>query len=85
MKNLHAKKSFSEFSDREIMFLILSNQVRILRQIQYLEQEVKNGKTEPLGHFSNTFKEMISNADSILKQSEEYLNQEDSEKGFLQF
>ena len=83
MEHLHSKQSLADFSDRELMLLILSNQVKIFRQIQYVEQQVKTGKIEALGLFENTFKEMLSSADDILSQSDRYLNQDDTDKGFL--
>ena len=84
-KDFHQKKSLSEFDDRELMLLILANQVKIFRQTQYLMQAIKNTEGEYLGFYSQTFKELVEDADDILNQADEHLDQEDEDKGFLKF
>jgi hypothetical protein len=85
MEHFHSKKSLKEFSDRELLLFILGNQVNLYRQTQYLMEAIKSGKTEPLGLYADTFHEVIGDIDDILKQAEEYLDQQDEEKGFLRF
>ena len=84
-KEFHQKKSLSEFDDRELMLLILANQVKIFRQTKYLMQAIKNTEGEHLGFYSQTFKELVQDADDILNQADEHLDQEDEDKGFLKF
>lgn len=84
-KEFHQKKSLSEFDDRELMLLILANQVKIYRQTQYLMQAIKNTEDKHLGFYSQTFKELVEDADDILNQADEHLDQEDEDKGFLKF
>jgi regulator of sigma D len=81
---MESKKSLDEFTDREMLLFILSNQVKIFRQIQYLQNEIKGEGHKPLGHYENTFKELIGATRDVLNQADDYLNQEDTEKGFLQ-
>jgi hypothetical protein len=85
MEHFHSKKSLKEFTDRELLLFILGNQINLYRQTQYLMQAIKNQDTEGLGLYSNTFHEVIGDIDEILKQAEEYLDQEDTDKGFLRF
>lgn len=85
MKDFHQKKSLTEFSDRELLLFILGNQVNLFRQTQYLQQQIKGGDTEPLGHFSETFKELVGDIDDILNQANKHLAKDDTDKGFLKF
>ena len=85
MKKYHQRKSLKEFSDRELLLFILSNQVTLYRQTQYLMNAVKDTEGKHIGFHSDTFKELIEHMDDILKQADEHLNQEDADKGFLAF
>lgn len=85
MKTLHSKKSFQDFTDRELMMLLLANQVKIFREIKYVMSQIKNGQIESAGLLSESFGEMISTADAIIEQSDEYLGKSDADKGFLHF
>lgn len=65
------------------MLFILGNQVALFRQSQYLQQQIKGGEHGRIGFFADTFKELAQDIDDILKQADEHLGQEDTDKGFL--
>ena len=85
MTDFNQKKSLDEFSDHELLLFILSNQVNIYREIERLKMQVETGEVKALGHYSNTFKELVADTRSILQQANEHMNQSDSDKGFLKF
>ena len=82
MKHYHSLKSLNDFSDRDLLLFILSNQIKIYRQTEYLMSQVKIGKIEGLGAFSHTFHDMLGSMDDVIKQSEEYLKKMMEIKGF---
>lgn len=84
-QKFHQKKSLKDFDDRELLLFIVSNQVNLFRQTQYLMQAIKDTEGKHLGLYADTFKELIQDTDDILHQANKYLNQEDEEKGFLAF
>lgn len=83
MSHLHSKQSLQEFSDRELQELILSNQIVLFRQTQYILNHLNGKGSDSLGFFRLSFEDMIRNVDDILKQSNDYLKQSDTEKGFF--
>lgn len=84
-KHYHSVKSLEDLNDRELLLFILSNQVNLFRQTQYLMNAIKGKEHEPLGLYANTFKELVQDVDDILEQAEEYMSQSNEDKGFLRF
>lgn len=83
-QSFKSRKSFADFSDRDLLLLILSNQVKIFRQTEYLMNEIKGKGAEPLGHYENTIGTLIKDSDSILQQAGHFMKRSDEDKGFLE-
>ncbi len=74
MDNLNEKSSLKEFSDREILELILANQVILLRRLTNIQDKVfstKDGDAYP--HFSDTFGSLYGDASAVKEGIDDYL------------
>jgi hypothetical protein len=72
------KKSLSDFSDRQLLELLLTNQIHIFRELRRLYDKVETGKDKGRGQYWITFKKLLEDNKTILKQSNDYLkNRED--------
>lgn len=72
-----SKTSLADFSDRELLELLLTNQLSIFREIRRIQEKMQTGKDKGRGQYWITFKKMMSAHSSILPQITEYLkNQE---------
>lgn len=78
MKSLLEKKSLEEFSDRELLLFILSNQVTLFRQTKYLMEAITKDE-KATGTFGEVFMKLTQDADDILEQAEEYLEKENKD------
>lgn len=85
MENLHSKKSLKEFTDRQLLLFIMANQVNIFREIERVQKMLNGDKDLGIGLYSESFKELISDTRDILNQAEQYMQQDNIEKGFLEF
>lgn len=83
MSDFNQKQSLSEFSDRELLLLILSNQVNIYREIEYLKTQLQTGENKGLGPYLGSFKDLVTKSRGVLQQADVYLKQDDTDKGFL--
>jgi hypothetical protein len=64
MERLINKESLDKFSDRDLLLLLLSNQIQIFKKIESIE-----------GSYDNAFRDLISDADHIIEQCNEYLSE----------
>lgn len=76
-KSLEEKESLSEYTDRELLLTILANQVTLSRKLDYLEQIVRNGKTDSLGaDYTKSVWELTRSNEKILEDYDKYLSGE---------
>ncbi|MFD0793216.1 hypothetical protein ACFQZX_06275 [Mucilaginibacter litoreus] len=68
MENLITKSSLNDFTDRELLELILANQVKVFRHLKRLEDD-----NSVEAHYSDSFGALAEDANSILEQIDEYL------------
>ena len=73
-KLLQDKTTLSEFTDREILLTILAHQVKIFRQLEYLEQRVTNGKIDSLGpDYTASIERLTQDNAKSLEEFDHYL------------
>lgn len=71
------KKSISEFSDRELLELLLSNQVQIFRKINELEIKISGQKDSGQGQVWISFKKLYENHSELIRMTNNYLANKD--------
>jgi hypothetical protein len=67
------KESIKDFSDRELMELLLSNQVLLFREIRYVRDWVEKGTMDGRGQYWISFMKMFRESEHILTQTDDYL------------
>ena len=71
---LREKKSLKEYSDRELLLTILAHQVKLSRDLQYLEQRVRTGKVDSLGpDYTASIEHLTQDNEKTLKEFDKYL------------
>jgi hypothetical protein len=72
-KIMQDKKSIKEFTDRELLELLLSNQVTLYREIRYVRDGVGKSKKVGRGQYWISFMNMFRASEDILAQTNDYL------------
>jgi hypothetical protein len=71
---LQDKTSLDQFTDRELLLTILAHQVKIFRQLEYLEQRVTDGKINSLGpDYTASIEKLTQDNAKSLKEFDQYL------------
>src|SRR5579862_884367 len=73
MSFMAIKNSLTDFTDRELLELLLCNQITISREVKRLYEKVETGKDSGRGQYWITFKKMLETEYSILEQVNNYL------------
>lgn len=71
------KQALKDFTDRELLELLLCNQIDIIREVKRIQDKLETGKTLGRGQFWITFKNMLTTKRSALTQIDEYLHNKD--------
>ncbi|MEZ4793466.1 MAG: hypothetical protein R2783_08420 [Gelidibacter sp.] len=83
---LNKIKSIDELHEKDLLQLLLSNQLNILRRIDFLEDLIKTKsgiKNSTVQTYDQAVSDMISNLSSGLERINEHLAQDDMDKGEL--
>lgn len=78
-------KSLDEIPEKEMLKLLFANQIQIMRQISLLQWHLdrkENNKLD-LTHFNEDVRMFVSKTDNFVESINEYLSQDDLEKGIL--
>ena len=81
--NLENKQSLDEFTDRELLMFILSNQVSIYRDICILQNKILGDNYRgDLGHNDYQFAHLLKQSDETIRVSNEYLKVKHTDREF---
>lgn len=83
MNDLMSKKSLDEFSEKDLLKLVLSNQIVIIRRMERLFEKMEGVTPRDLGNYSDTFGGLVRSSLDVLRLSNEFLRLPDEEKGSL--
>ncbi len=72
------KKSISEFSDRQLLELLLSNQVQIFRKLNELDLKIEGKKDNGQGQLWISFKKLYDNHDELIRLTNAYLSDKEN-------
>lgn len=86
--NLDKIKSIDELNEKDLLKLILSNQLNILRRLDFIEDTIKTTsgiKKSTIPDYDQTVSDMISNLPNGIYSINEYLSSSDFDKGEIRF
>ncbi|MEP6949452.1 MAG: hypothetical protein ABI863_09265 [Ginsengibacter sp.] len=76
-------QSIASFSDRELLELILTNQIHMFREIRRIKEHVDTGKDTVRTQYWMTFKKMLAESEVIRQQADYYLqNKEEADENY---
>ena len=85
---LNKIKNIDEINKKDLLKLILSNQLNILRRLDFIEDTIKTTsgiKKSNIPDYDQTVSDMVSNLSSGIERINEYLASSDYDKGELRF
>ncbi|RYZ78662.1 MAG: hypothetical protein EOP04_29280 [Proteobacteria bacterium] len=73
------KTSLKEFSDRDLLLVIIGSQVRMYRDIQFLQQKVEGKSIGDLdiGSYEDTFAKLVEAAENVMNQAQAMLKKDE--------